>query len=207
MKNRVLQILFLALVFCLPNCTKDRAIVAEAPVAPEVPAVPPNQNLILNASFENNGQPTIKNWITNSWPNDSSLASIAQDAPAGGGQWSIKLLDYNSQGIMLAGKADYYITGFSDTNTFILKAWVRSSNPGPIYAPGSIQMGILKNNQLIHTQKIDAEKSLIWMQYALTYTADTRQNDTIVIRLQGGGSAPAVYSYSFFDLIELKKSL
>ena len=96
------------------TCKKDNSIEDSTPSPTPTPSA---QNLIQNGSFETGGQPTTQGWYHYySWKNPPPLQQIdtntyfkyKQDAPGGGGNWSLKIFG----GEMFQGaRSSVYRTG------------------------------------------------------------------------------------------------
>ena len=200
MKNLVILLLLLVLSFFLPNCTKDKQIISVTPVVPEVPVVPPPKNLILNPSFEKDGQCTFEGWQI--WT--SVAVKSSQDIPSNGGKCSIQLSYTSLWGGAppMGGIAYAYITGISGTNAFKLKSWIKNTNS---QSPGLITIGILSGYQITQEQTISAKNSASWNQYTLNCTLTSQPSDSIIVMLSHG-KCPDCYYDVLFDLIELQKN-
>ena len=149
-------------------------------------------NLIQNSSFEMNGQPTLQSWAA-----DTVLGKLVQDAPPGGGEWSLQL----SPGwFPQEGFARTYIAGQSGVGVYQLNAWIKNLN-GP--RSSSIRVGQWSNNAWVSLKEIPCDSSA-WMQYSLTDTLSLLPGDTIAVHLSAG-ETELVAGGVLFDLVRLEK--
>lgn len=222
MRPLKIQRLFILIVACfiLFTCKKDVSPEIPAPPQPP-PPTPASTNLVSNPSFENNGNPSLKNWYwleaTGSvsyffYPIDSALKwgaiSYMQDAPSGGGNWSV-LLD-GSYGIFQSGSSiSYIITGQSGTNIYKVTAWAKAVKGPFACTPGNISFGKFSYsdwmNSFSNFKSVPLDTTLNkWEKYSLTDTLTTTANDTIVVWLHVGClSQKGQY---LFDLIDVEKT-
>ncbi|MBN4051324.1 T9SS type A sorting domain-containing protein [bacterium AH-315-M05] len=163
------------------------------------------QNLISNSSFENSGQLSCQSWYESCGqeliylcdtitPDTLCFAEFYQDAPTGGGTWSL----YLSSGMFPPGsKAQTYISGLSNTYVYELKVWMKTYD----LASGFIATGMLSQNQFIKSKEI-SDISSTWNQYVIIDTLTTNLSDTIAVQLSSS-VGPIDFGYAYFDLIEL----
>ena len=148
-------------------------------------------NLIQNSSFEMNDQPTLHSWVA-----DSVLGKLVQDAPPGGGQWSLQL----SPGwFPQEGFARTYISGQSGAGVYQLSAWIKNLN-GP---RSRFRIGQWSNNAWVSFKEIPCDSSS-WMQYSLVDTLSLLPDDTIAVHLSAG-ETEVVSGEVLFDLVRLEK--
>ncbi len=180
----------IGLIFCT-SCKKDNAAISQT------------QNLILNPSFEINGQPTAENWFFGAGiEGDTSSTSLSQDTPPRGGNWSLPL----SPGwVPQVGYAETYINALEGTNVYELHVWMKSNNGWR----GSISIGIGVKSQKLYPDPLTQVKWASdtvtnWTEYVLIDTLTTQVNDTIVVRLSAG-SCEVCAGAVLYDLIKLIK--
>jgi hypothetical protein len=148
-------------------------------------------NLIQNSSFETNNQPTLQFWIT-----DTLLAEVLQDAPPGGGQWSLQL----SPGwIPQEGFAQTYVSGQSGIGVYQLTFWSKSISGWK----GSVMIGQWSQMSWVQSNIIYCD-STTWTQYSLIDTLSLQIGDTIGVHLSAGRTEVA-YGRVLFDLIHLRR--
>jgi len=137
-------------------------------------SVSPNNlvpNLIQNPSFEVNGQPSLQTWVA-----DTMLVKPVQDAPTGGGNWSIHL----EAGWVSEGAATTFVTGQSGTGVYRLSAYVKN-----IVVGGTLSVGLWKNSTM-NNGKIARADSAGWQQVTLIDTLTLQPNDSIIVHFSVG---------------------
>ena len=126
------------------------------------------QNLIQNSSFELNGQPTLSSWIV-----DTMWVKVVQDAPIGGGQWSIHV---TAPWIPLGEGATAYVTGQSGVGVYRLSASVK-----PIIMDGQLSLGLWKNGYPTDVKIASRTRtdSMGWDQVTLLDTLTLHPTDSM----------------------------
>ena len=177
---------------------------------PIPPPVPTASNLIANGSFETSGQPTTQGWyrhdigapppwyqIDTSWGSmsGSRFFEYKQDAPLGGGNWSLQI----NGGVTFqqATRTLAVVTGQSGTGYYQLSVWSKHAGVGDGY------IGIAKKSSNINSgwkYVIVDDTVQVWKKYILTDTLTTSATDTILIRLIVADGAS-----NLFDLAELNR--
>ena len=102
---------FAAVVLALAQLSCTKSVVRPIP--------PPAEELILDGSFERNGEPTLKGWrITN-----PSVTTLVRDPAPGGGDWSLAL---EADWAPTTGYITRPILGVHDGDVLRLSAFVRA---------------------------------------------------------------------------------
>lgn len=195
--NHLLILLFACGIYSA--CTKD-----EAPVYP-TPPTPTASNLISNGSFESTTQGWYRHYSNNyppPWyqidtnsvpPSGSHYFQYKQDAPTGGGNWSLQVnggVTFQQATMALA-----VITGQSGTGVYQLSAWSKLG--------GCSSIGIAKKSSNLYTgwKYVNiSDTAQTWKKYILTDTLTISATDTILIKISVGDGC-----IGFFDLIELNR--
>lgn len=150
-----------------------------------------SQNLIQNSSFEFNSLPTGEGWFSSQNPIPQEY--YENDAPEGGGLWSLKL---NTWGRSLYF-AETFLTNFSGQKIFKLDGWMKTTG---YY--GVISLCHISSGKIIK-EKIIMEKPTSWTKYEIVDTLNLQPQDTIKVRVSSTYS-PVMKYYQLFDLIELR---
>jgi len=166
------------------------------------------QNLISNPSFEISGQLSCISWYEQCgreltflcdtiFPDTVCGAQFYQDAPVGGGNWSLEII---GTGNNPPSYAETYITGQSGTHIYELSIWMKDSGD----AFGAASINIISQGQLSSGKSVSAD-SVSWALFTLSDTLTLQPSDTIVVFLSVVAPGPLMGSI-FFDLVELKKN-
>lgn len=150
-----------------------------------------SSNLVQNSSFEINDQPTLQSWVA-----DTTLTQFFQDAPPGGGKWSLRIFP---GWIPQEGFARTYISGQSAVGVFRLVFWAKSINSWL----GSASFGQWTQNGWVRSKRIYCD-STDWTQFSLIDTLSLQPNDTIAVHLSAG-AVELSNGQILFDLVELKR--
>lgn len=148
---------------------------------------------VLNGSFENSSIPDLSSW---EWTCNSQSFN---NAPPGGGNWSIKVFAGNGQGCF-PGYAYQKIPSITNGQTFVLSGWG--------FAQASPMVGIYFgkiNNGIITTQDGDTTSSTSWTQLSVQSSFNLSTGDTAVVVLYGGFTGGPVQGYGYFDLVNLQQ--
>jgi len=190
-RTLILTIIFLGIFF--HGCKKSGDTIVDSP--------PIDNNLIKNSSFESNGNPSLEGWITY-WPGISLVQSV-QDAPPGGGSWSVAI----QNGTQMSGNEVRYKVAAPATgkHAYRLSFWGKytsgsrlnwSSQFGEIWLDrGDVQISDSKWGVKMDTT--------VWKLYSVIDTLDTRSSDSLIVRLVGCiDGLPSAITY--FDLCRLE---
>ena len=150
-------------------------------------------NLIQNPSFEINGTPSFQNW----WRRDTLDVRIVQDAPQGGGQWSLLIVP---GWIPQQFVAKTFITGQTGTGVYQLTVAMKNTTVGDFTAP-RVLLGRYVDNNWTHYKTISTD-STNWTTVSLLDTLTLQANDTIGVQLSGG-TGELVLGNALFDLVKL----
>ena len=154
-------------------------------------------NILVNSSFETNlNQPDYSGWTGTAYIIDTAgniFDPIVQDAPSGGGLWSLQL---EPGWIPSEGYSETHISGLSGTHTIELSAWMKSIN-----WTGSISLEHWRNGQKIKYKTI-ADNPSQWKQITLIDTLTLLMTDTITVHLSAGWTEVAS-GRVLYDLVKL----
>jgi hypothetical protein len=151
------------------------------------------QGQILNGSFENASNADLSNW---EW---TCGAISFNNAPAGGGNWCIKVSGGNTQGCF-PGYAYQKIPAITNGQTYILSGWAFAQTSPPI----GLYFGKM-NNGTITLQAGDTTYSTSWTQLSTQTSFSLSPGDTALVVLYGGLAGGPVQGYGYFDLINLQQ--
>lgn len=144
------------------------------------------KNLILNSSFECNGDSTLVGWNANCFTDPFHWDT--NSTPPRGGKWSLRFgCGHGQEGPNITCKST------AGKHVYELKGWMRFQN-------NYISLSI-SHSQGIYFNRVSANTGP-WKQYIIkTDTLDIQEDDSISVYL-GSGSGPAFFGCSF-DVIEL----
>lgn len=148
-------------------------------------------NLILNSSFEVNGQPSLKYWYIQ----DSSQINFSHDTPIGGGKWSICL------------HAEWYGPLPKSPSYFVPLPQGKHILKFSVYGKSKTIHGaaflILKKDahQEITAQNLITDST--WTIYSTIDTLNINKGDSLFVLLYGGGTE-LVDGITYFDLVDLE---
>ncbi|MEW6702788.1 MAG: hypothetical protein AB1298_08710 [Bacteroidota bacterium] len=156
------------------------------------------QNLIANSSFETNGNPTIAGWQFR----DSAIFNFAEDAPPGGGNYSVVLVTFRPSSFSMNALIVKVPLAIG-SHQYKLSVWARRESNGQGF------ISLFRHSGDIDT--MTAFQSLVitdtvWSYYSTQMNLTNSTNDSVVVALNGG-YAPISYldSRSFFDLCKLEQ--
>jgi hypothetical protein len=171
-----------------------------------VPSLLSGQNLITNSSFESNGQLNCDSWYDacgrelayqcDTIPDTNCMGWFVQDAPPGGGNWSIEL---EPGWIPAEGFAETYVTGISGTSIIQLKVWMKAVGG---FNGGGYMCLYLKGQPFWFATSCKADTASTWKQFTVTDTFTLLTTDTVVVHLSAGATEVAAWKIRF-DLAEL----
>ncbi len=148
-------------------------------------------NLILNPSFEENGNASLAWWIIAG----DTINQFTTDIPPNGGNWAITI---NSVWISPLTNGIYTTVKLSPgTHIYHFSVWAKYQN-----VTGSTNMLIVKPDTTIVLRSIQITDTL-WKQYSVIDTIAADDSDSLSIILSGGGSQ-ILFGKSYFDLCTLK---
>ena len=148
-------------------------------------------NLIKNPSFEEDGQPSLKDWYVQ----DSSEIAFSNDTPEGGGKWSIYMhVQWYGP---LPTSPSYYLPLEPGKHIFKFSIYGKSTmSRGAAYI-------ILQKDGNREILAKNAITTTSWQQYTTTDTLNIADGDSVFILLYGGGTE-AADGLTYFDSIELE---
>jgi len=181
MKYRLLikQLALLILMLFIYRCTEEET------------TQPPDENLLINTSFENNGKFSSDGW---SLPVQSDSST---DVPSGGGSYSL-LLEASQPPEIYAQLRVPVKTQF---NNYKLTFWSKSSG----VTSGIFGKAILS---LIRSGSVIKEKSVLvddiaWSSYSIADTFNVSSGDSFMVQLSAGISQ-LFSGKTYFDLCKLQ---
>ncbi len=149
-----------------------------------------NHNLIINSSFETEGNPTLGDWLTD----DINRVEFSNDSPEDGGKWSIAL------------EADW---SPSPPSLFTLKKLVKGNHKynfsfwAKCEGIGGYGYLSLKNLDTLIIKKYIQVVDTTWIIYSIIDTISSNEYDSIELKLSGGFSH-LLYGKTYFDLCKLE---
>ena len=178
-KIRTLSLTFLVMLLCLSF----------------FPAVCFSQ--VRNGSFETDEKASLENWST------SCNGESFQDAPNGGGIWSLKLPIGNFQGCF-PGIGSQIIPEFSNGDIWRVRVWARQDEKKSV--PTSVYLKVFHTRGDSTILSADTTTSKEWIQLTIVDTLVLDKDDSVAIVLDAGNtSGPELDNYSYFDLVEAEK--
>jgi len=178
MKNRLiftLIILILSTLFFF-QCDEDSI------TSPDI-----GHNLIINPSFEENGNASLAGWIIAG----DTLNQFTNDTPPNGGNWAVTI---NSVWISPLVNGIYTTVKLPPgTHIYRFTVWAKYQK-----VTGSTNLLIVKPDTTIVRRTIQIIDTL-WKQYSLIDTISADGSDSLRVVLSGGGSQ-LLLGKSFFDL-------
>ena len=155
-----------------------------------------SSKLVENGSFERDGQPTLEGWQVQS----PMLASLVEEAPAGGGRWSLKL---EADGAPTSAIVSAVIPGVQDGDILRLSAQARATSPtggaviGLVVGPG-VEPGER------HQARFASTTSMLWTALSVQATVSVGEGDAVWILLSAPITEMAARS-GLFDLITVER--
>jgi hypothetical protein len=154
----------------------------------ENPINPPEGNLIINTSFEKNGQPSSDGWkVTSTLPNNFS-----NDVPDSGGSFSLVL-----EAGWVGGFAEIKVPALVQYSNYKLSFWSKYSA-----FKGSATLSLLRNGTAIKENSVTVN-DIVWGNYSVSDTFSVVQGDSIMVQLSGG-YAQLLPGETYFDLCKLE---
>ena len=178
---------FAAVVLALvqPSCTKS--------VVGPIPQ--PAEELILDGSFERNGEPTLEGWrITN-----PSVTTLVRDPAPGGGDWSLAL---DADWAPTTGYVTMPILGVRDGDVLRLSAFVRAADAE---GGGSIALVVGPSYGLqLDRAKWGHTSSASWTRLSVQDTVQLAPGDTVWVALSSFHTE-IMRRQGRFDLVSLRR--
>ncbi len=188
MKVKYSFLIFLfVLLFNLLSCHKNNS-----PLENDNEKLPPSGvNLILNPSFEFNGEQSLKYWHVEDWPE----IYFSNDTPPGGGNWSIFL--HAQWAGPLPTSPSYYVPLSPGRHIVKFSFYGKSKTiPGAAYL-------ILKTGKTREEITLNMVTDSIWTEYTSIDTLDIQEGDSLFVLLHGGNTEVAD-GITYFDLVDLE---
>lgn len=156
------------------------------------------EELILNGSFEQGGAPSLTGW-KQSYP-DTAFAHFSTDVPAGGGSYSLSLLntwgplpDLQATVPAAPGLHHFRLTFYSKETPAIARQ----------FASGIVSIAHKTVDSLVYRKWIGVSDS-DWTGYTLLDTILAAQGDSIIVSLAGGQTQWS-FGQTLFDLVSFLK--
>jgi hypothetical protein len=175
------QHVFLILLFpliLLLGCSENKN-----PVSPT-----PDSNILLNSSFEKNGNPATDDWEISARP----YGEITNDAPIGGGNYCLKLEASNP-----GGMATRQFPAVSNRQIYKLSFWAKTNQPSSKAFFELIRNGLVENQTELSV--IDTT----WTEYSVTDTFQVMNGDSLRITFQERITQLQMFE-SYFDLVKVE---
>ncbi len=178
------MLLLIPLLFL--SCTSDNS----------VEIIPVFNNLLLNSTFEENGQPSFQRW--NTYNADSSSVIFVRTAPTHGGTYSIGLKNQWT----IPGRISYSISGITGTHIYKFSIWERGFSELGFSTPGQMALSVLHGDIHTYGNSLSFSDS-VWANKILLDTLTTSASDTILVSIGGSWSQWAT-GYHLIDLCRLE---
>ncbi len=152
---------------------------------------------LLNPGFEDDTGGSLEHWI-----NPCGEAEAVNEAPADGGQWSLRLPPGNTQGCY-PRQMYQAITGAVAGEAITLSCWAKSE----MNLQARLSLGVFNNYDQPEVLVSDTTTSTEWIQLSLSFTPDEVQVGAgLVVILEGGitGGPAGNNIASNFDEIEVQ---
>ncbi len=185
MKNTLLALLVIPAI----GLALDRCGNADNPAA----APGPDANLISNASFEKNGFPDLRGWMTGGA--DTAYVNFSPDVPPGGGICSVRLLNQWT----FPGSISCSVAAPAGTYRYRLGAWGKVLKSAPFPRAGGALILSLKSMGAVAFRKSCPFADTLWTYRELLDTLATTATDTLVVTLRGNLDQLSS-GYILFDL-------
>lgn len=138
-----------------------------------------NNELIVNGSFEQGGQPSLDGWHQSH--GDTNFVQFSTDAAPEGGLYSVSLL--NGWG---EPELQSFVAAPEGIHRFQLSVWSRCPPPvGYFGSMGGVQIRRQTADSLINRKWLSFNDSL-WTRYTLLDTISCNQGDTLIISISPG---------------------
>ena len=148
-------------------------------------------NIIMNSSFEFNGQPSLNYWNIR----DSSEIGFSNDIPIDGSKWSISLQE------------EWYGPALKTLSYFVPLSLGRHNLKFSVYGKsenihGSAFLILHKGGESkIIAQNLITDRN--WTQYSTIDSQNFSEGDSLFVLIDGGGTE-LVDGIAYFDLVELE---
>ena len=154
---------------------------------------------IVNGSFEIDGQASLEDWSFT-----CNGGTSFQEAPPGGGTWSLKLQPGNLQGCF-PGLATQTIPAVQSGEVWRLTSWVRQDTA--TFTVASLHWRIVSSGGTSIDLPADTTTARSWTQLTVVDTLFLAVGDSAVIVLDAGGtSGPELQGSGYlFDLVSAEK--
>ena len=157
----------------------------------EETVTPTEENLLLNSSFEKDGNPAAVGWTL---PAGSEFST---DVPANGGSYSL-LLNSSAPPETFA-----YIKVPVKTNYTVnkLSFWAKGTGiSSSIY--GKAILTLIRNGVQLKSDTVFVDQ-IVWRNFSIQNTYDVAQGDSFLVRFSGGASQ-LFSGKTFFDVCQLQ---
>jgi len=159
--------------------------------AEEETTAPTEENLLINTSFENNGNFSTVGWSLPASSNSST------DVPPNGGNFSLKLQS-NSPPEEFAFKEVPVKTQYSINKlTFWAKSTGVTSN-----IPGKAVLSLIRNKSEIKSKSILVDQ-ITWQTFSIQDTFNLAEGDSFMVKFSGGVNQ-LLPAQAYFDLVQLQ---
>ena len=153
---------------------------------------------VVNGSFETDGQPSLSGWRF------TCAGAASEDAPSGGGTWSLKLAPGNVQGCS-PGLAFQAVPAVRSGEVWRLTVWAKRSAATATIA--SIYWKISSADGTATSLSADTTSARSWTQLTVVDTLSLVPGDSVMIVLDAGGtSGPEILGAGAnFDLVSVER--
>ena len=153
----------------------------------------PEDMLVLSDSFEVNHVGSYTGWHI-----DPTLTDFSDDAPDGGGSWSLSLTPGNTS----EGYAIKYLEPENGDGIYRMSIWVKRYGSAGNYA--SIKFGKMEVDSTLTLKEEIPDPDSSWRNIIITDTLTFETGDRIYIKLSAGTSEVETWQ-SLFDLVRMEK--
>ena len=155
-----------------------------------------SSNLVENGSFEEDGQPTLEGWRVPS----PELASLVEEAPSGGGHWSLKL---EADWAPTMGYVSAVIPGVQTGDILRLSAQARATS-----STGGAVIGIVVGTDVDpdgrRSARFASTTGLNWTTLTVEETVSVGEGEAVWVLLSSPNTEVSASS-GLFDLITVER--
>jgi hypothetical protein len=155
-----------------------------------------SDNLIINPSFEQNGNPSLTGWTYTFYDTSSRFSS---DVPVNGGLYSVSLTN-------LWGPPSPLQQAFplsQGVYRYRLSAWSKAVPKNALQASGWMNI-IHKTPDTLLVRKLISFGDSVWTEHSMLDTISAKEGDSIIVSLYAGHSQWSDGT-TLFDLVEFIK--
>jgi len=183
MKHGFYKTLSIILLISLFDCCSDSS--------DNVTCSKPEENLILNSSFEFNNVHSLEGWVVE----DTNSVAFSNDVPEGGKEWSVEI---EPGWVPQTYTISYLIAAPEGTHRYMFSFWAKRES---ISSNARLWVKSPDVNKIVRVIGISCS---YWVQYSTLVSMNTQLGDTIIVELDGGSGEITVGNTNY-DLVKLVK--